>query len=63
MRIAVIGTGNAGGTLGSRRRAAGPDVVSGSRSGSGAGPGGAPIRPTADALADAGELRTRPAAA
>jgi len=53
MRIAVIGTGKVGGTLGSRWRAAGHDVVFGSRSGSGAGPGGAPVRSTADALADA----------
>ena len=53
MRIAVIGTGNIGGTLGSRWRAAGHDVVFGSRSGSGAGPGGAPVRSVADALADA----------
>ena len=53
MRIAVIGTGNIGGTLGSRWRAAGHDVVFGSRSGSGAGPGGAPVRAIADALADA----------
>lgn len=53
MRIAVIGTGNVGGTLGSRWRAAGHDVVFGSRNGSGAGPGGAPVRSTADALADA----------
>jgi hypothetical protein len=53
MRIAVIGTGNVGGTLGSRWRAAGHDVGYGSRSGSGAGPGGAPVRPVADALADA----------
>jgi 8-hydroxy-5-deazaflavin:NADPH oxidoreductase len=53
MPIAVIGTGNIGGTLGSRWRAAGHDIVYGSRSGSGAGPGGAPVRPVADALADA----------
>ncbi len=53
MRIAVIGTGNIGGTLGSRWRAAGHDVEYGSRSGSGAGPGGAPVRPVAGALADA----------
>lgn len=53
MRIAVIGTGNIGGTLGGRWRAAGHDVVYGSRSGSGAGPGGAPVQPVADALADA----------
>jgi 8-hydroxy-5-deazaflavin:NADPH oxidoreductase len=53
MRIAVTGTGKVGGPLGSRWRAAGHDVVSGSRSGSGAGPGGAPIPPNAGALADA----------
>jgi len=55
MRIAVIGTGNIGGTLGSRWRAAGHDVVYGSRadSGAGAGPGGAPVVSIADALADA----------
>lgn len=53
MRIAVIGTGNIGGTLGSRWRAAGHDVGYGSRGGSGAGPGGAPVRPVAAALADA----------
>ncbi len=53
MRIAVIGTGNVGGTLGSRWRAAGHDVMYGSRGGSGTGPGGAPVRPVADALADA----------
>jgi predicted dinucleotide-binding enzyme len=44
MRIAVIGTGKVGGTLGSRWRAAEHDVVFGSRGGSGAGPGGAPVR-------------------
>jgi 8-hydroxy-5-deazaflavin:NADPH oxidoreductase len=53
MRIAVIGTGHVGGTLGGRWRAAGHDVRYGSRSGSGAGPGGAPVQPVADALADA----------
>ena len=55
MRIAVIGTGNIGGTLGSRWRAAGHDVVYGSRGGgaAGAGPGGAPVVSIADALADA----------
>ncbi len=53
MRIAVIGTGNIGGTLGSRWRAAGHDVVYGSRNASGAGPGGAPVRSIADALANA----------
>jgi 8-hydroxy-5-deazaflavin:NADPH oxidoreductase len=53
MRIAVIGTGNIGGALGSRWRAAGHDIGYGSRGGSGAGPGGAPVRPVAAALADA----------
>jgi predicted dinucleotide-binding enzyme len=43
MRIAVIGKGNIGGTLGSRWRAAGHDVVYGARGGSGEGPGGAPV--------------------
>ncbi len=41
MRIAVIGKGNIGGTLGSKWRAAGHDVVYGARDGSGEGPGGA----------------------
>jgi 8-hydroxy-5-deazaflavin:NADPH oxidoreductase len=53
MKIAVIGTGNIGGTLGQRWLAAGHEVVYGSRAGSGQGPGGAPQRPVADALADA----------
>jgi 8-hydroxy-5-deazaflavin:NADPH oxidoreductase len=43
MRIAVIGKGNIGGTLGSKWRAAGYDVVYGARDGSGEGPGGAPV--------------------
>jgi len=38
MRIAVIGKGNIGGTLGSKWRAAGHDVVYGARDGSGQGP-------------------------
>jgi 8-hydroxy-5-deazaflavin:NADPH oxidoreductase len=42
MKIAVIGKGNIGGTLGSKWRAAGHDVVFGARDGSGEGPGGAP---------------------
>jgi len=46
----VIGTGNIGGTLGSRWIGAGQDVVYGSRTGSGGGPGGAPLRPVADAI-------------
>jgi predicted dinucleotide-binding enzyme len=54
MNIAVIGAGHIGGTLGTRWREAGHDVVYGSRGGSGDGPGGAPQRPVADALADAG---------
>ena len=53
MRIAVIGTGNIGGTLGERWRAAGHDVTYGSRSAGNAGPGGAPIVPVADAVAGA----------
>lgn len=53
MRIAVIGTGNIGGTLGSKWRAAGHDVVYGSREGSGQGPGGAPVVPIGDAVKDA----------
>jgi len=53
MRIAVIGTGHIGGTLGQRWQAAGHDVVYGSRQGAGEGPGGAPVLPTGDALAGA----------
>lgn len=53
MRIAVIGTGNIGSTLGGRWRAAGYDVVYGSRQGAGDGPGGAPLAPIADAVKDA----------
>ncbi len=53
MRIAVIGKGNIGGTLGSKWIAAGHDVVYGTRDGSGEGPGGAPVRSIANALADA----------
>jgi 8-hydroxy-5-deazaflavin:NADPH oxidoreductase len=53
MRIAVIGTGNIGGTLGGKWRAAGHDVVYGSRAAAGAGPGGAPIAAIPDALAGA----------
>jgi 8-hydroxy-5-deazaflavin:NADPH oxidoreductase len=50
MRIAVIGTGNIGGTLGGKWRAAGHDVVYGSRSGSGSGPAGAPVHAVGDAI-------------
>ena len=50
MRIAVIGKGNIGGSLGSKWRAAGHDVVYGARDGSGEGPGGAPVLGIGDAL-------------
>jgi predicted dinucleotide-binding enzyme len=53
MRIAVIGKGNIGGTLGSKWRAAGHEVVYGTRAGSGQGPGGAPVRSTGEAVRDA----------
>jgi 8-hydroxy-5-deazaflavin:NADPH oxidoreductase len=53
MRIAVIGTGNIGGTLGSRWREAGQDVVYGSRDPGGTGPGGAPLRAIDEAVATA----------
>jgi hypothetical protein len=53
MRVAVIGKGNIGGTLGSRWRAAGYDVCFGARDGSGDGPGGAPVRGIGDALENA----------
>jgi 8-hydroxy-5-deazaflavin:NADPH oxidoreductase len=53
MRIAVIGTGNIGGTLGERWRAAGHDVTYGSRSAGKPGPGGSAVVSVADALAGA----------
>jgi 8-hydroxy-5-deazaflavin:NADPH oxidoreductase len=53
MKIAVIGKGNIGGSLGSKWRAAGYDVVYGARDASGAGPGGAPVLGIGDALKDA----------
>jgi predicted dinucleotide-binding enzyme len=53
MRIAVIGKGNIGGSLGTKWRAAGYDVVYGARDGSGDGPGGAPVLGLGDALTDA----------
>ena len=53
MKIAVIGTGKIGGTLGRRWLAAGHEVVYGSRAGSGEGPGGAPQLAVGDALAGA----------
>jgi 8-hydroxy-5-deazaflavin:NADPH oxidoreductase len=53
MKIAVIGKGNIGGTLGTKWRAAGHDVVYGARDDSGAGPGGAPVRGVGGAVEDA----------
>jgi predicted dinucleotide-binding enzyme len=53
MRIAVIGKGNIGGSLGSKWRAAGHEVVYGARDASGTGPGGAPVLAVGDALRDA----------
>ena len=53
MKIAVIGTGRIGGTLGQRWRDAGHDVTYGSREGSGTGPGGAAALSVADALTGA----------
>ncbi|HEX2823727.1 MAG TPA: NAD(P)-binding domain-containing protein [Streptosporangiaceae bacterium] len=57
MKIAVIGAGNIGGSLGTKWRAAGYDVVYGSRSGSatepGTGPGGAPALAIGEALTGA----------
>lgn len=50
VKIAAIGKGKIGGTLGSKWRAAGHDVVYGSRAGSGEGPGGAPVKSIGDAL-------------
>jgi 8-hydroxy-5-deazaflavin:NADPH oxidoreductase len=53
MKIAVIGTGHIGGTLGERWRAAGHEVVYGSRAGSSPGPGGAPALPPGEAVTGA----------
>jgi predicted dinucleotide-binding enzyme len=50
MRIAVIGTGNIGGTLGWKWSSAGHDVVYGSRSSVDAGPGGAPVLTVGEAI-------------
>ena len=50
MKIAVIGTGKIGGTLGGKWQAAGHDVVYGSRSAGGTGPGGAPVRDVTAAM-------------
>jgi ketol-acid reductoisomerase len=54
MKIAVIGKGNIGGSLGSKWREAGHDVVYGAREATGEGPGGAPVRSVADAIAAVG---------
>jgi predicted dinucleotide-binding enzyme len=53
MKIAVIGTGKVGGTLGQRWHAAGHHVAYGSRAGSGEGPGGAEMMAVGDAIGDA----------
>jgi 8-hydroxy-5-deazaflavin:NADPH oxidoreductase len=53
MRIAVIGTGHIGGTLGGKWQAAGYDVVYGSRKGEGEGPGGASLMPIGEAITGA----------
>jgi predicted dinucleotide-binding enzyme len=53
VRIAVLGTGNIGGSLGRKWRAAGQDVVYGSRNAPGEGPGGAPLVPIGEAIAGA----------
>jgi len=53
MRIAVIGTGNVGGAIGGRWRAAGYDVAFGARAPAAAGPGGAPVASVAEAIAGA----------
>jgi hypothetical protein len=52
MKIAMIGTGHIGGTLGSKWRAAGHEVTYGSRRGGDGqeGPGGAPLRPIGEAI-------------
>jgi 8-hydroxy-5-deazaflavin:NADPH oxidoreductase len=50
MRIAVIGTGHIGGTLGGKWQAAGHDVIYGGRSAGADGPDGKPVTTVADAL-------------
>ena len=49
----MIGKGNIGGSLGTKWRAVGYDVVYGARDASGTGPGGAPVLAVGDALQDA----------
>jgi 8-hydroxy-5-deazaflavin:NADPH oxidoreductase len=53
MRIAVIGKGKIGGTLGGKWLEAGHDVVYGGQDASGTGPGGAPVVAVDDALTGA----------
>jgi predicted dinucleotide-binding enzyme len=53
MKIAVIGKGNIGGSLGTKWREAGHDVTYGARDANGEGPGGAPVRSIADAIGGA----------
>ena len=53
MKIAVIGTGHIGGTIGQQWHAAGHEVVYGSRAQSGTGPGGAPVLPVGGAVTGA----------
>jgi len=50
MRIAVIGTGKIGGTLGGKWRAGGCDVVFGARIAKDSGPGGAPVQTVEQAV-------------
>jgi 8-hydroxy-5-deazaflavin:NADPH oxidoreductase len=53
MKIAVIGTGHIGGTLGTKFRAAGYDVAFGAIHPRDDGPGGAPVLAASDALSGA----------
>jgi predicted dinucleotide-binding enzyme len=53
MKIAVIGTGNIGRSIGTKWQAAGYEVVFGATSARDDGPGGAPVLAAADALARA----------
>jgi 8-hydroxy-5-deazaflavin:NADPH oxidoreductase len=53
MKIAVIGTGNIGATIGTKWRSAGHEVVFGATSARDDGPGGAPVLVAAEALAGA----------
>jgi len=55
MRIAVIGTGKIGGTLGGKWRAAGYDVVFGARIARDSGPDGAPVQ-TVDQAVDGADV-------